>query len=89
MERHLNKSKYGCPANRFSGGAGNISGDIDESDLSNGHDGPVSLVQASHVPGHPSPVVTTVQGAPAVVTATLPREPAALVLLPHVSGSSH
>jgi hypothetical protein len=20
MERHLNKSKYGCPANRFSGG---------------------------------------------------------------------
>ena len=66
-----------------------MSGDIDENDLSNGHDGPVSLVQTSVVNGH-QPVVAAVQGAPAVAVATsLPREPAALVLLPHVSGSSH
>ena len=42
MERHLNKSKYGCPANRFSGGgAGAVSmAEMSEGDLSNhsGHE---------------------------------------------------
>ena len=49
MERHLNKSKYGCPANRFSNGNGaaNLS-DMSEGDLSNHHEGPVSLVSLPH-----------------------------------------
>jgi len=49
MERHLNKSKYGCPANRFSNGNGaaNLS-DMSEGDLSNHHEGPVSLVSIPH-----------------------------------------
>jgi len=59
MERHLNKSKYGCPANRFSGGgAGAVSmAEMSEGDLSNhsGHEireaGPVSLVSGLAVPG--------------------------------------
>jgi len=96
MERHLNKSKYGCPANRFGGGAGNISGDLDESDVSNGHEGPVSLVQSSPLPlqlVNGQQTVSVAQSlAPAVATVnTLPREAAALVtLLPHhVTGSSH
>ena len=42
MERHLNKSKYGCPQNRFSGGgAGAVSmAEMSEGDLSNhsGHE---------------------------------------------------
>ena len=48
MERHLNKSKYGCPANRFSNGNGaaNLS-DLSEGDLSN-QEGPVSLVSIPH-----------------------------------------
>ena len=55
MERHLNKSKYGCPANRFSNGSGaaNLS-DLSEGDLSN-QEGPVSLVS---IPTQASSLVT-------------------------------
>ena len=78
MERHLNKSKYGCPANRFSGGSGaaNLSGDLSESDLSNGVEGPVSLVQSVS------------SGA---VSVSLPHDSATLVtLLPsHLNTSNH
>ena len=48
MERHLNKSKYGCPANRFSstGQPLNEMGEpLSASDL--GHE-PVSLVSLPH-----------------------------------------
>ena len=48
MERHLNKSKYGCPANRFSNGSGANLSDMSEGDLSNHHEGPVSLVSLNH-----------------------------------------
>ena len=41
MERHLNKSKYGCPANRFSAG-GLEAGEVGEPG------GPVSLVTLPH-----------------------------------------
>ena len=42
MERHLNKSKYGCPQNRFSGGGASAvsMAEMSEGDLSNhsGHE---------------------------------------------------
>jgi len=81
MERHLNKSKYGCPANRFSGGAGNISGDISESDLSN-QEAPVSLV---------SSVVTHTNGVNSHSHPSLPHDaPTMVTLLPsHINGTSH
>ena len=75
MERHLNKSKYGCPANRFSGGgpgAGDRSmSDMSEGDLSN-QEGPVSLVSSVSV------------------TNNLPHETAMVTLIPsHINGTSH
>jgi len=35
MERHLNKSKYGCPANRFSAGSNGSNGDVSSSSSPN------------------------------------------------------
>lgn len=73
MERHLNKSKYGCPANRFSGGAGDRSlSDLSEGDLSN-QEGPVSLVSTSTV------VSNNLPHEAAMVT----------LLPSHINGSSH
>lgn len=85
MERHLNKSKYGCPANRFGNG---MEGEAEQSP--GGHESRAvvtSVTQMEAASGGQVSQVTT----HGLTLTSLPHSDAALVtLLPsHINGTSH
>ena len=86
MERHLNKSKYGCPANRFGNG---MEGGSEAEQSPGGHSGAVvtSVTQMEAASGGQVSQVTT----HGLTLTSLPHSDAALVtLLPsHINGTSH
>jgi len=64
MERHLNKSKYGCPANRFSATGQPLSDMGDQAqDIGHHEHEPVSLVNMTHEQGMVTLIPSNMNGA--------------------------